>query len=116
MNTPPLSVTSHGITADTTVITVVGELDHDTATLLRDEITALQQRGRHRLVLDLADLTFCDSGGMGLFVDIHRATGEHGGWLRLANAQPRIHKLFRLLALDRLIDFYDSTDAALADA
>jgi anti-anti-sigma factor len=116
MSTPPLSVTSRGVTADITVITVVGELDHDTAPLLRDEITVLQQRGRHRVVLDLADMTFCDSGGVGLFVDAHRTTGEHGGWLRLASVRPRIHELFRLLALDRLLDFYDSTDAALADA
>lgn len=115
MTTPPLAVTSQAVTADVAVITVAGELDHDTAALLRGEIEALQQRGCHRLVCDLAGLTFCDSGGMGLFVDTHRTTGEHGGWLRLAGASPQIRRLFGLVALDRLLDFRDNTDAALAD-
>ena len=44
-----------------------------------------------------------------------RTTGDHGGWLRLAGAPPQIRKLFGLVALDRLLDFHDSTDAALAD-
>jgi anti-anti-sigma regulatory factor len=52
---------------------------------------------------------------MGLFVDTHRSTGEHGGWLRLAGASPQIRRLFGLVALDRLLDFRDNTDAALAD-
>ena len=51
----------------------------------------------------------------GSFVDTHRTTGEHGGWLRLAGAPPQIRKLFGLVALDRLLDFRDNTDAALAD-
>jgi anti-anti-sigma factor len=115
MTTSPLAVTSNRITADVALITVDGELDHDTAALLRGQIEALQQGGCHRLVCDLAGLTFCDSSGMGLFVDTHRTTGEHGGWLRLAGASPQIRAVFGLVALDRLLDFHDSTEAALAD-
>ena len=115
MTTPPLAVTSQPVTTDVAVITVDGELDHDTVALLRDEIEALQQRGCHRLVCDLAGLTFCDSSGMGLFVDTHRTTAEHGGWLRLAGASPKIRAVFGLVALDRLLDFHDNTEAALAD-
>ena len=115
MTTPPLAVTCQPVTADVAVITVAGELDHDTVALLRGQIEAVQQRGCHRLVCDLAGLTFCDSSGMGLFVDTHRTTGEHGGWLRLAGASAEIRALFGLVALDRLLDFHDSTEAALAD-
>jgi anti-sigma B factor antagonist len=115
MTTSPLTVTSQPVTADVAVITVDGELDHDTVALLRGEIQALQQRGCHRLVCDLAGLRFCDSGGMGLFVDTHRTTGQHGGWLRLAGASAETLALFGLVALDRLLDFHDSTEAALAD-
>ena len=115
MTTPPLAVTSQPVAADVAVITVAGELDHDTVAMLRGQIEALQRRGCHRLVCDLAGLTFCDSSGMGLFVDTHRTTGEHGGWLRLAGASAEIRAVFGLVALDRLLDFRDNTDAALAD-
>jgi anti-sigma B factor antagonist len=115
MTTSPLTVTSNRTTADVALITVDGELDHDTVALLRDQIEAVQEHGCHRLVCDLAGLTFCDSSGMGLFVDTHRSTGERGGWLRLAGASPQIRAVFGLVALDRLLDFRDSTEAALAD-
>jgi anti-sigma B factor antagonist len=113
--TPPLIVTSQRVTDDVAVVVVDGELDRDTAPILRAEIVELQRRGHHRLVCDLAAMTFCDSSGMGLFVDAHRTTGEHGGWLRLAGAPPAIHATFRLLALDRLLAFHDSTETALTD-
>jgi anti-sigma B factor antagonist len=109
---PFLTVSSRDITPGAALITVDGELDHDSQEILRDELTALQQRGTHRLVCDLTAMTFCDSSGMGLFIDVHRTTGQHGGWLRLANVHPQIHQLFRLVALDRLLSFYDSVETA----
>jgi anti-sigma B factor antagonist len=112
---PFLTLSSRDITPGAALITVDGELDHDSQEILRDELTALQQRGKHRLVCDLTAMTFCDSSGVGLFIDVHRTTGEHGGWLRLAAVQPEVHQLFRLLALDRLLSFYDSVEAATAD-
>ncbi|MET0418550.1 MAG: STAS domain-containing protein [Actinoplanes sp.] len=114
MTTPlPLGVTCDRVNAHVAVLTITGELDRDTAPLVRAEITALQQDGCHRLVCDLTGLAFCDSGGMGLFVDTHRTTEAMGGWLRLAGTPPEIRKLFGVVALDRLLDFRDSTEAAL---
>jgi len=110
-----LTVSSADVGSRIAVLTVAGELDFSTEHVLRLEAATRQQRGRHLLVLDLTRLTFCDSTGMGLFIDVRRATRERGGWLRLVGVQPRIHEMFRTFALDRLLELYDSTDAALGD-
>jgi anti-sigma B factor antagonist len=110
---PQLIVTTRRATADVAVLTIGGELDRDTVGMVRDEMTSLERDGVHRLVCDLSGLTFCDSSGMGAFIDAHRGAAAHGGWLRLAALRPEIRSLFAVLALDRLLEFRDSVETAL---
>ncbi|MEU4560542.1 STAS domain-containing protein [Actinoplanes sp. NPDC023936] len=115
MNRPELTVTSTDATSNTTVISMVGELDLRTEHLVRDEVRALLDRGRTHLVFDLAGLTFCDSTGMGTFIDLARDARAHHGWIRLAALEPFVRESFQLLNLDQLLDLYATTDNALTD-
>lgn len=67
-----------------------------------------------RVVLDLRDVSFIDSTGLGLLLSVHdRATAE-GGWLRLAALNPLVTRLLRLTELDRRFHIYPTLTAATA--
>ncbi|MEU4422094.1 STAS domain-containing protein [Actinoplanes sp. NPDC024001] len=96
------------------VITATGEIDRDSRGDLRDAAENTLSRGRHQLILDLAAVTFCDSSGLSLFVDLHRQTEARDGWLRLAAASPDLRSMLAVTHLDRLLAVYDTVEAAAA--
>ena len=98
-----------------TVLTADGEIDHDSRKVLDAAATQALDGGRVRLVLDLTGVTFCDSGGLSMFVDIHRRCAAAGGWLRLAGTQGMVIGVVRATNLDRLLALYDDVDAATTD-
>lgn len=88
----------------TATVVVAGELDHCTASQIRrqlDEI--LEDQGVTHLCLDLENLTFMDSSGIGVLLGRLRLLQQRGGTLSVKNMQPPIEKLFRLTGLQRVI-------------
>jgi anti-sigma B factor antagonist len=58
-------------------------------------------------------VSFCDSGGLSLFVDLHRATTARGGSLRLAGMQPPVRSVIDATNLDRLLPLHPTVDDAV---
>ena len=92
-----------------------GEIDHDSRRILQDSARTAMDDGVTRLVLDLSAVTFCDSGGLSLFVELHRRTTEAGGWVRLAGAQGMVLSVLKATNLDRMFVLYGTPEAALSD-
>src|SRR5688572_8971967 len=88
--------------ADHILVSPQGPLYYDTLEPLRDVLLMLGSSERPRLVLDLSDVTICDSSGLNLFALTHRRAAEHGGWLRLAAPQPIVLKVMVAANLTRL--------------
>ena len=109
-----LTVTAKSPAERTTVLTAVGEIDHDSRRTLDDAADEALRQGHHRLVIDLSEVTFCDSGGLNLFVDLHRKTIELNGGLRLAGMQPAVAAVVRATNLDRLLSLHPTADQAVA--
>jgi anti-sigma B factor antagonist len=95
------------------LISVSGEMDFGTNAEFLRVVQPLAQSGRS-LVLDLADLAFCDSSGLGALVRVHKMTEEAGGTLCLARLQPQIKSTVTLTMLHRL--FHLSEDLPDAGA
>ena len=110
-----LTVTAPKPAQPVAVLAVVGEIDHDSQPLLRTITEKALARNRNRLVIDLSNVGFCDSGGLSLFVDIHKRAEAHGGWLRLAGTQRPVLSILQATNLDRLLALYGTTEAAVAD-
>jgi len=67
-----------------TIVRVAGELDLATAPRLEKHITTLLlAHPVRRLILEMADLQFCDSSGLGVLVAMHRRLDAGGGRLVL---------------------------------
>ncbi len=94
------------------VLAAAGEIDHDSRDVLAEAAAAVLRNGHDRLVLDLSGVSFCDSGGLSLFLDLHRDTTARGGSLRLACVQPPVLAVIHATNLDRLLPM----DATVEDA
>ncbi|MEV6597870.1 STAS domain-containing protein [Actinoplanes sp. NPDC051346] len=96
------------------VLSVAGEIDHDSVDVLRDAVEQALADGRDRLVADLSAVPFCDSGGLSLFVETHRRTTARGGWLRLAGPQAPVRFTLNVSHLDAYLNVHPTLDEALA--
>ncbi|MEU1362050.1 STAS domain-containing protein [Micromonospora zamorensis] len=78
---------------------LTGELDLSTTPELSAAIDRLTAAGETRVLLDLTDLTFCDSTGMAVFVRGDNRVAADGGWLRLTGASGRVERVLRVTGL-----------------
>ena len=97
-----------------TVLDLVGKLtiDHD-AQRLKDKINSLIQQGRTQIVLNLTDVSYIDSGGLGQLVASYGSVAKTNGGLKLLGVSKRNHDLLSITRLVTLFDAYDSEKEAL---
>jgi anti-anti-sigma factor len=108
-----LTVTADHVADAVTVLTAAGEIDHDSRNVLGDAAAAALQRGSTRLVLDLGGVTFCDSGGLSLFLQLHKETTGRGGSLHLAGARAPVLSVLTATNLDRLLALHPTVADAV---
>lgn len=101
---------------DHTVVHVAGEIDVYTAPALRERLDEEIGRGHHDLVVDLSEVTFMDSTGLGVLVGRLKLIRVHEGALRLVCAHDRVLKVFAITGLDKVFEIYATVDDALAAA
>ena len=80
-----------------------GEIDHHTASVIRNEIDASVEKNMPTLlVLDFRDVSFMDSSGIGLVMGRYNLLKPIGASLHVTNTSPQIGKVMKLAGLDRL--------------
>ena len=82
--------------------------------LLRSAIQGLVDRGQAKIVLNLADVSYVDSSGLGELVNAHTAVSQAGGRLKLANISTHLRELLKMTRLLAVFDAFDSSDGAVA--
>lgn len=89
-----------------------GELDVSLADELRKEwLPAVEELRPEHLIVDLANVTFMDSSGLGLIVALRNAQKQHGGDLVLTAPQRPVRRVLALSGLDQVIDVRAATAA-----
>ena len=97
-----------------TVVDVAGRLiAAENPGRLKDKITSLIFQGEKQLVLNLANVTYVDSAGLGEMVACHGSATKGGAELKLANAGNKIKDLLVMTRLVTIFDAHDSEDAAI---
>ncbi len=84
-----------------------------TAALLRGTMKELLAGDQYRILLNLSNVSYIDSSGLGELIGAFSAVSDRGGRLKLANIQPRVDELMRLTKLYSVFDIYDSEAEAL---
>jgi anti-sigma B factor antagonist len=98
------------------VISLRGEIDVYTAPLLRQKIIDLVEEGTLRLVIDMSEVDFLDSTGLGVLVTGLQRISGRGGTLGLVITQDKILKIFDITKLNKAFPIYASRDEALKDS
>ena len=101
---------------EATVLAAHGELDAYSGAHLADRLADLAAAGRHRLILDAAGLTFCDTHGIRILINGHLRARDRGGWLRVVRADWRIRKLLSVLPALESPGVFESIADALTEA
>jgi anti-sigma B factor antagonist len=109
-----VSVTSRP-SGERVVVHVTGEIDVYTAPILREELATLIDAQHTDLVVDLSDVSFMDSTGLGVLVGALKKIKTVGGDLRLVIDQEKVLKVFRITALTQVFPIYATVDEALKD-
>lgn len=94
------------------VVSISGEVDVATAPILRDRLQELAAGGASTVVVDLHQMTFLDSTGLGVLVGALKRCREGGGELRLVAPQPRILKLLDITGLMGVFSLHDTVAEA----
>ncbi len=97
-----------------TVVTVTGEIDHQTSGALRDALTPADPAPGTRTVADLSGVPFMDSSGINVLIAGHQAH-QPTGWLRLAGVRRPVLRTLEIVGLTPLIACYPSVHDALED-
>ncbi|GAB1336214.1 STAS domain-containing protein [Streptomyces sp. E-15] len=104
-----------------TVLRVSGELDLVTSPVLRQRVHDVVAQGHHDLVVDLSDVFFCDSSGVGVLIAARRLIRSCQGRLRLilpdrgAEDGSHVNRVLGALGVRRLFDVRPDLDAATTD-
>ncbi len=102
------------VQGDHTVLSVGGEIDVYTADQLRERLVKLDEGGCARIVVDMEEVDFLDSTGLGVLVGGLKRARLAGGTLALVCTQPKILKIFRITGLEKIFGIHASVDEALA--
>jgi anti-anti-sigma factor len=103
------------------VLQVSGELDLVTSPVLRQRVHDVVAEGRHSLVLDLSQVQFCDSSGVGVLIAARRLLRSCQGRLRLvlpaqgAVDGSHVNRVLGALGVRRLFDVHADLEDALGE-
>lgn len=99
---------------DRTVVEVAGEIDVYTAPKLREMLIDLVAGGAYHIVVDMEQVDFLDSTGLGVLVGGLKRVRAHDGSLDLVCSKDRILKIFRVTGLSKVFPIHASIAEALA--
>ena len=95
----------HTLRGQTLTVYLSGELDHHSASQIRQELDALIRDSRaRRLVLDLSSLSFMDSSGIGVILGRYNQMARRGGSLAVRKPSSQINRIFDLSGVYQIVE------------
>lgn len=88
-------------------------LDANNSEELKVEMRRLFESGVKDMVIDLKEILFIDSSGLGVLVSGYKNASTKHGSLKLSNLQSQVRSMFELTRLHRVFDIFTTVDDAL---
>lgn len=95
------------------ILSVQGEADAFTAPRLKQEMLSWLDRGVNRIAVNLEEVTYLDSTGLGVLIGGLKRSRERGGDLVLVCPNDRITRIFEITGLSRIFDMLASEEDAI---
>lgn len=106
-----ISVNTENATA---VVTISGRLDLFEGYELRDKIRGIFRNGCRSIVFDCRDVSYVDSTGLGLILQVSHWAEEHMGRAVVVSPSEAFSTVLSTMRLDRVIPVYESKEEALS--
>lgn len=94
-------------------INVDGEIDAFTAPKLREAIFPLSEKENVKMEVDLSDVSYMDSTGLGVIVGVFKSVRSHNGEFRLIGLSERLKRLFEITGLADIIDINSQVEGGV---
>ena len=92
---------------------ISGEVDVLTAPLLKDAIIAQVTKGAGQIIINLDDVEYLDSTGLGTLIGALKRTREAKCRLSIAGMNARIRRLFEITGIDKIFVIHETVADAL---
>jgi anti-sigma B factor antagonist len=97
-----------------TVVDVSGRITlGEGSAMLREMVREMLGKGHNKIVLNLGDVTYIDSSGIGELVSGFTTVKNHGGELKLLNLTKKVHDLLQITKLYTVFEVHNDEGAAL---
>lgn len=83
---------------------VIGEIDAFTAPVLKERLSAVENIQGLHAELDLSDVDYMDSTGLGVFVGFYKVVTSNGGQVKITGLNRRLSRLFEITGLNDIMD------------
>ena len=110
-----MELKTHTFPGGVTVVHPIGRLDLTAAAEFKQRLSLTIAEGQLRLVVDLAEVSFIDSSGLGALISSLKAARLAGGDLRIARPSDQARVILQLTALERVFHPFARLEDALAD-
>lgn len=98
-----------------TILDVTGQVTlNDGADQIRDKVKAILQEGKRQVLINLAQVSYMDSAGLGELVQAYSTVSKQKGQLKLLSPTKRLKDLLVITKLATVFDSFDDEAAALA--
>ncbi len=99
---------------DVNVVDVAGRITlGEGSSALRDSVREMVSKGQKKVLLNLGDVSYIDSSGIGELVSGFTTVTNSGGQLRLVNLQKRVKDLLQITKLYTVFDVHEDEAAAV---
>ncbi len=94
------------------VINVHGDIDVYSSPKVKETINALIEKEAYKIIINLEDIRYIDSTGLGVLIGALKRVKEHGGNITVVCSNPQIKKVFTITGLVKIFGIYSSNEEA----
>ncbi|MCB1194557.1 STAS domain-containing protein [bacterium] len=96
------------------IVALNGELDNESAELLRENVEQLINEGKVNIILNFENLSYSNSAGLRELIALYKLANSKGGDLKLCCLQAQIEDLFSFTNLKKIFSIYQDENEAIA--
>lgn len=95
------------------IISVQGEIDVYTSPRVKETINELIEKENYNLIINLEEVRYIDSTGLGVLIGALKRVREHNGSINLICTNPQIKKIFNITGLVKIFGIFKSEEEAI---
>ncbi|MEJ8778901.1 anti-sigma factor antagonist [Pseudogracilibacillus sp. ICA-222130] len=86
------------------IVQLSGEIDVYTAPALRDKLIPLTEKAGHKIKIDLENISYLDSTGLGVFINAYKSSKQHNSIIEIIHVKDRVLRLFQVTGLHEIMN------------